>query len=104
MLLEIIDASPLSTESYFQQYCQKLLEGQLHLLLQYGLALSGDRQTTLVIFYESQPQALLFRELNELAIANQPYFQQPRQGAFSAIATRALDEVCQQFIQTNLQK
>ncbi|KTC87981.1 MULTISPECIES: IucA/IucC family protein [Legionella] len=103
LLLEIIDASQLSPESYFQHYCQKLLEGQLHLLLQYGLALSGDRHSTLVLFYENQPQALLFRELNELAIANQPCYQQPRQDAFSAIATRELDEVCQQFIQTNLQ-
>lgn len=39
--------------------------GQLHLLLQYGLALFGDRHTTLVLFYDNQPQALLFRELNE---------------------------------------
>jgi siderophore synthetase component len=103
LLLEIIAASKLSPESYFQQYCQKLLEGQLHLLLHYGLALAGNWQTTLVLIHENQPQALVFRELNKLAIGDQLAHQQQRLGAFSSMATSTLNEVSQQFIQTNLQ-
>ncbi|KTD33089.1 FrgA protein [Legionella nautarum] len=103
LLLEIIAASNLCPLSYFQQYCQKLLEGQLHLLLQYGLALAGDWQTTLILIHENQPQAIVFRGFNQLAICQQPIYQQQRLGALSSMTTSTLKEVCQQFIQTNLQ-
>ena len=106
LLLELIQASGLHPLEYFHQYCQRLLTGQLHLLLGYGIALSGNLKTTLLIVDNHQPQALILTELDKILICNNQNYYEPSRPTLALHSTAlnaSIDEIRQQFIQTNFQ-
>lgn len=106
LLLEIILASGLNPVEYFRHYCQRLLSGQLHLLLRYGVVLGGDLETSLLLFEENQPYALMIAECNKVLICKNTMYSNRFNPAFPSASTSitdSLDEVRNKFLQSNLQ-
>ncbi|STX52776.1 siderophore biosynthetic enzyme FrgA [Legionella busanensis] len=106
LLLEIIQASNISIENYFSQYCRCVLKGQLHLLMRYGIALEAHQQNTLVVFENHQPQSLIIRDLGGIYIYQNSEFQDvksPTLHSDSTIITDNLVDTCNKFIHGNLQ-
>ncbi|MFO9415575.1 siderophore biosynthetic protein FrgA [Legionella pneumophila serogroup 1] len=105
LLIEIIKASGLHPTTYFTEYCYKMLFGQLHLLLKYGLALEVEQHNILVIFDDNKPQGIIIKEPNNLKLCNHELFknvQKPNAPDSLSIYTKDLNQVRTLFIQGTL--
>ncbi|WP_131782584.1 IucA/IucC family protein [Legionella gresilensis] len=106
LLLDIIKASGIALENYFNHYCHCVLKGQLHLLMRYGIALEAHQQNTLVVFENHQPQSLIIRDLGGIYVYQNTDFQDlesPILHPDSTIVTDNLVDTCNKFIHGNLQ-
>ncbi|WP_419419609.1 IucA/IucC family protein [Legionella sp. D16C41] len=106
LLLEIIQASGISPEHYFTQYCQCVLKGQLHLLMRYGVAFEAHQQNTLIVFENHQPKSLIIRDLGGIYVCQNDDFREAKNLALhpeSTITTYNLTETFDKFIYSNLQ-
>ncbi|HAZ7574086.1 siderophore biosynthesis protein [Legionella sp. PATHC032] len=105
LLIEIIKASDLHPMAYFTEYCYKMLFGQLHLLLKYGLALEVEQHNILVIFDDNKPQGIIIKEPNNLKICHHELFknvQKPDVSDHLSIYTKDLNKIRTLFIQGTL--
>jgi len=106
LLIEMIKESGLTPMSYFNQYCHKVLFGQLHLLLKYGVAFAAHPHNILIIFTESRPQGLVMRDFDKIKIAYSQCFEdneKPDLPATSSIKTSNLDSLRTVFTHGTLQ-
>lgn len=91
--------------AYFTEYCYKMLFGQLHLLLKYGLALEVEQHNILVIFDDNKPQGIIIKEPNNLKICHHELFknvQKPDVSDHLSIYTKDLNKIRTLFIQGTL--
>lgn len=105
LLIEIIEASAIAPEEYFIKYCQCILESQLQLLLQYGLALEAHQQNTLVVFQNHLPEAVIIRDLGGIKLCLNPLYDQiikPTLHPESTITCTGLKNLSNAFIHGNL--
>lgn len=106
LLIEIIERSGITPEHYFSTYCSLVLSGQLHLMLNYGIALECHQQNTLISFNEDQPSSLIIRDLGGIKICTHPLYDAVSKPALhpdSTIISNSLQEVGAKFIHGNLQ-
>ncbi|HAT8178390.1 TPA: siderophore biosynthesis protein [Legionella pneumophila] len=102
LLIEIIKASGLHPITYFTEYCHKILFGQLHLLLKYGIALEVEQHNILVIFNDNKPQGVIIREPSNIKICHHELFknvQKPDLPDHLSIYTKDLNTARTLFIQ-----
>lgn len=105
LLIEIIEASRLNPVSYFKHYCRAVLEGQLHLLMYYGLTLEAHQQNTLVIMEQHRPAGLVIRDLGGIKICLHPLYDKvskPELHPDSTITCTELQGLSNTFIHGNL--
>ncbi|KGP64332.1 siderophore biosynthesis protein [Legionella norrlandica] len=105
LIIEIIQASGLQPMTYFAQYCYKLLFGQFHLLLKYGVALKIEQQNVLVIFEQNMPQGIVIKNLSHLQICHHELFkdiQKPNVPEPLAIYTKDLNHLRALIVQGTL--
>lgn len=106
LFIEIIQESGLTPMNYFSQYCHKVLFGQLHLLLKYGVAFEAKPHNTLIIFTDNSPQGLILQNLESTKIAYSEFFEnskKPDLPATSSIKTTNIDGLRSLFIRGTLQ-
>jgi siderophore synthetase component len=77
LLAEIIEASQIGPIDYLAQYCDKLLFGQLHLMLKYGVTFNPSMTQPLIIFEKDRPQGIIIRDLEHLKLNSGPLLKDP---------------------------
>lgn len=105
LVIEIIKASGLQPMTFFTQYCHKMLFGQLHLLLKYGVALEVEQHNILIIFDNNKPVGTIIRNLNNLKICHHELFkniQKPDLPEHLSIYTKDLNKARALVIQGTL--
>ncbi|KGP63497.1 siderophore biosynthesis protein [Legionella norrlandica] len=105
LLIEIAEASKIKPELYFIEYCKSVLECQLHLLLNYGVALEAQQQNTLVIFQYNRPVGLVIRDLGGIRVCFNSLYDKiikPNLHPDSTISCYELDDLFNTFIYGNL--
>ncbi|KTD07496.1 IucA/IucC family protein [Legionella jamestowniensis] len=106
LLIDILDSSNLSPDVYFRNYCQKLLTGQLHLLLNYGIVLETHSQNVFIVFDNHRPSALIIRDLENASLCLHRLYgdvEKPKLSSESKIVTNNLTELGNRFVHGNFQ-
>lgn len=106
LLNDILDSSGTSPETYFRDYCQTLLAGQLHLLLHYGFVLETHSHNTFIVFGNHRPCALIIRDLDNASLCLHQFYDQvakPKLSSESKIVTKNLTELGNKFVHGNFQ-
>ncbi|ASQ44842.1 IucA/IucC family protein [Legionella clemsonensis] len=104
LFIDILNSSGITPHAYFKDYCQKLLSGQLHLLLHYGIALEAHPQNTLIVFSNHRPVALIIKDLENACLCLHRFYEhvsKPKLSPDSKVMTENLNELVNKFIHGN---
>lgn len=103
LLLDLVNGSQLAPEVYFEQYCQHVLYGPLHLLLKYGIVIEAHQQNTLMIVENRRVKGVILKELDRVAISHHTVYQESSRLALieEAAASHSLNSLCNLFIEVN---
>jgi len=105
LLFDIINASQRDPLWYFSHYCQIVIEAQLQLMLQQGIALEAHQQNTLLVFEDNLPKALVIRDLGGICFSQHAAWEQtmrPLLHPDSTIGSEHLADLGNTFIHGNL--
>ncbi|MGQ3891837.1 IucA/IucC family protein [Legionella sp. CNM-4043-24] len=105
LLFDIINASQHDPVWYFSRYCHIVINAQLELMLQYGLAFEAHQQNTLVVFEDHLPHALVIRDLGGICLSQHAAWQNRNRPVLhpdSTIGSDRLMDLGNTFVHGNL--